>query len=84
METDKKIQKKQPAKPRRSAAPKAGTPLSRGTGRRKRSIARVWLRRGKGTVMVNGKTVDTYFDTDFNKSQAALPLKVVDGSRFDL
>lgn len=31
------------------------------TGRRKESVARVWLKRGKGQVVVNGKPQDKYF-----------------------
>lgn len=31
------------------------------TGRRKESVARVWLKKGKGQVVVNGKTQDKYF-----------------------
>ena len=31
------------------------------TGRRKRSIARVWLKKGTGMVLVNGKKVVDYF-----------------------
>lgn len=31
------------------------------TGRRKESVARVWLKRGKGQVIVNGKTQEQYF-----------------------
>ena len=31
------------------------------TGRRKNAIARVWLKPGKGEIMVNGKTVGQYF-----------------------
>lgn len=31
------------------------------TGRRKRSIARVWLKKGTGKVVVNGRTQDVYF-----------------------
>ena len=30
------------------------------TGKRKNSIARVWLKRGKDEVTINGKTVDKY------------------------
>ena len=51
-----------PAKPAptpvvKAKAPKAkaNTPLSHGVGRRKRSVARAWLRRGTGSFMVNGK-----------------------------
>lgn len=32
-----------------------------GTGRRKDAVARVWLKRGKGQVIVNGKSQDEYF-----------------------
>ncbi|MCL5270570.1 MAG: 30S ribosomal protein S9 [bacterium] len=32
-----------------------------GTGRRKSSIARVYLRPGRGTVVINGKTPEEYF-----------------------
>ena len=31
------------------------------TGRRKTSTARVWLKRGKGAIIVNGKTFEQYF-----------------------
>ena len=32
-----------------------------GTGRRKESTARVWLKRGKGKITVNGKPQEQYF-----------------------
>lgn len=32
-----------------------------GTGRRKDAIARVWVKRGKGKVTVNGRNVEQYF-----------------------
>lgn len=32
-----------------------------GTGRRKGAICRVWLKRGKGKVTVNGKSMEEYF-----------------------
>jgi small subunit ribosomal protein S9 len=31
------------------------------TGRRKDAIARVWLKRGAGRIVVNGKPMETYF-----------------------
>ena len=31
------------------------------TGRRKRSIARVWLKKGTGNIQINGKRMDEYF-----------------------
>ena len=38
-----------------------------GTGRRKKSIARVRLVEGKGNITVNGKTLDEYFGTEVLK-----------------
>jgi small subunit ribosomal protein S9 len=32
-----------------------------GTGRRKSSVARVFIKKGSGLIVVNGKTVDDYF-----------------------
>ena len=32
-----------------------------GTGRRKSSVARVFMKKGTGQILVNGKTVDDYF-----------------------
>ncbi len=32
-----------------------------GTGRRKSSVARVFIKKGSGQIMVNGKTIDEYF-----------------------
>ncbi len=31
------------------------------TGRRKNAISRVWVKRGKGRITVNGKPIETYF-----------------------
>ena len=37
------------------------------TGRRKTSIAKVWLKKGTGKMHVNGKNYDTYFKRDTHK-----------------
>jgi small subunit ribosomal protein S9 len=34
---------------------------SYGTGRRKESTARVWVKKGHGKITVNGKDIETYF-----------------------
>lgn len=39
-------------------------PVSHGVGRRKKSVARIWLYRGSGKVRVNGEDVTGYFDTN--------------------
>ena len=31
------------------------------TGRRKKSIAKIWLKKGTGKIYVNGRTMDEYF-----------------------
>jgi len=35
-----------------------------GTGRRKRSVARIFLRPGKGDITVNGRAFENYFPTE--------------------
>jgi small subunit ribosomal protein S9 len=56
-----------------------------GTGRRKASVARVWLRPGQGTVTVNGRTSDTYFPRSVYRSEVVQPLKTVGAeARFDV
>ncbi|MCB9493019.1 MAG: 30S ribosomal protein S9 [Epsilonproteobacteria bacterium] len=47
-----------------------------GVGRRKSSVARVWLKSGKGSVSVNGRDYQSYFDTDLTKRAAVMPLRV--------
>jgi small subunit ribosomal protein S9 len=32
-----------------------------GTGRRKSSVARVFIKKGSGQIVINGKTIDAYF-----------------------
>ncbi len=51
-------------------------PLAHGVGRRKSSVARVWLKKGKGTIIVNHKPYTEYFDTEVARLAAATPLKV--------
>lgn len=70
----KKPAAKKPAAPKASAArsaskkssgkkveKSAGETLAYGTGRRKSSTARVWVKKGSGRITVNGCAVETYF-----------------------
>lgn len=50
--------------------PKKNAPLGHGVGRRKSAVARVWLRRGSGKVMVNDKQSESYFPTEETRSEA--------------
>ncbi len=45
-----------------------------GTGRRKASIARVYLRPGSGKFEVNGRPFEQYFVTQAQRSEAKQPL----------
>ncbi len=56
-----------------------------GTGRRKNSIARVWLQNGDGKILVNSRSVDEFFPRPALKMLLAQPLKVaaVEG-KFDV
>ena len=47
------------------------------TGKRKNSIARVWLKRGKGEVTINGKTVDKYFSRPVLQMIVNQPIEVI-------
>jgi len=47
-----------------------------GTGRRKTSTARVWIKAGDGTVMVNKRPLDDYFGREVLKMVLQQPLDV--------
>ena len=50
------------------------------TGRRKRSIAKVWLRKGSGKIIVNGKNFDNYFKRDTYQMQILRPFEIINQS----
>jgi len=55
------------------------------TGRRKTSIARVWLEPGQGTFEVNNRTLDDFFGRETLKMIVHQPFEVTDtGGRFDV
>ncbi len=49
-----------------------------GTGRRKTSVARVYLRPGSGDYKVNGRAFNEYFVTEAQRSSARQPLLSTD------
>ena len=56
-----------------------------GTGRRKTSTARVFLRPGSGTIPVNHREFDNFFPTDALRLQVRRPLLVTEtGEKFDI
>jgi len=48
------------------------------TGRRKTSIAKIWLKKGSGKINVNGKDFNDYFSSDNHKMQIVRPFEVID------
>ncbi len=49
-----------------------------GTGRRKRSSARVFLRKGSGNIIINGKSIDEYFARENSRMTVRQPLELLD------
>ncbi len=49
----------------------------KGVGRRKQSVARVWLKLGKGEILVNEKLLNDYFSYLTEKKILEEPLRVV-------
>ncbi|MBS56548.1 MAG: 30S ribosomal protein S9 [Rickettsiales bacterium] len=47
------------------------------TGKRKNSIARVWLKKGSGEILINGKTLDKYFSRPVLQMIVNQPLEVI-------
>ena len=56
-----------------------------GTGRRKSAVARVFLKAGKGDIIVNDKPVDIYFSRETGRMIVRQPLGLTDTlSQFDI
>ena len=50
------------------------------TGRRKKSIAKVWLKKGSGKIIVNGKDFEEYFKRVNHKSELTKPFEIINQS----
>ena len=46
------------------------------TGRRKESVARVWIKKGTGKIFVNGKTMNDYFKRPVHQLIVTRPLEI--------
>jgi small subunit ribosomal protein S9 len=56
-----------------------------GTGRRKTSAARVFLRKGSGQIEVNGKTLDEFFGRETSRMIVRQPLELTQSAdKFDI
>jgi small subunit ribosomal protein S9 len=47
------------------------------TGRRKKSIAKVWVKKGSGKIYVNGKLFNEYFVSENHKMQITRPFELI-------
>ena len=47
------------------------------TGRRKKSIAKIWVKKGTGKIYVNGRTMDEYFTSGSHKMQITRPFEII-------
>ena len=55
------------------------------TGRRKTSIAKVWLKKGSGKIFVNGKIFSEYFVNDNHKMLITRPFEIINqATEFDV
>lgn len=56
-----------------------------GTGRRKTSAARVFLRKGKGEIVVNGKSLEAFFGRETSCMIVRQPLELTENTtKFDI
>ncbi len=56
-----------------------------GTGRRKKSVARVFLRPGKGAITVNGRPFEQYFTLEQSRATVRQPLLAAEAAdKFDI
>jgi len=55
------------------------------TGKKKTSIARVWLKPGSGAITINKRGIDEYFGRDTSKMVVRQPLELTDNlDNFDV
>lgn len=55
------------------------------TGRRKTSVAKVWMMPGSGKIVINKRPIDDYFGLETLKAEVRRPLEKIDGlDKFDV
>ena len=56
-----------------------------GTGRRKTSAARVFLKAGSGAIVINGKPIEQYFGRETSRMMVRQPLELIEATdKFDV
>jgi len=59
--------------------------MTHAVGRRKSSIARVYIKKGKGAIEINGRDYKEYFKLDYLQNQVAAPLRTTEATTsFDI
>ena len=59
--------------------------VTHGTGRRKTAVARVYLKKGKGKITINDRTLEAYFPYAIQQVTVKSPLVVLDAEgKFDI
>lgn len=48
------------------------------TGKRKNAVARIWMQPGDGTIIVNGRTTESYFPRETWRTIIGQPFKVTE------
>jgi len=63
----------------------AGSQSNYGTGRRKSAVARVYIKPGSGTIVVNNKPVDKFFSRETGRMLVRQPLELTETlTNFDI
>jgi small subunit ribosomal protein S9 len=63
----------------------ASSPRTYATGKRKTAVARVWLKPGSGTVVVNGIPVEQYFERETSRMVLRQALELIEAQdQFDV
>lgn len=61
------------------------TQYNYGTGRRKSAVARVFIKPGKGAIVINNKPIDEYFSRETGRMIARQPLELTNNANtFDI
>ncbi|QOJ24903.1 MAG: 30S ribosomal protein S9 [Gammaproteobacteria bacterium] len=61
------------------------TQYNYGTGRRKSAVARVFIKPGKGAIIINNKPIDVYFSRETGRMIARQPLELTNNANtFDI
>ena len=56
-----------------------------GTGRRKSSVARVFMKRGTGKIVINGRPLEQYFNRETGRMVVMQPLELTENTEtFDI